>query len=138
MEDLIAFLFDKLVYIVGGVVTGGVGMALVKGRFDLRLKEMDQSAEERKQLHLDMVALELKFENHVKQYYELKEQYLTLKSQSLSQANEIKHLTNRLKELEVYKSQTKLIGQCRHELNSYYKHRDADQLIEKLAKLLME
>lgn len=138
MEDVTSFLIEKVFYIIGGIVTGGIGMAYVRGRYDLRLKEMDQSAEDRKELRAEMVTLELKFENHMKMYYELREQYLTLQSQSLSQASQIMQLTERLKELEMYKSQTKLIGQCRHELNNYYKLKDTDKFIEKLAKLLME
>lgn len=137
MNELLPVIIERGLLIIGGLISGGALVAYIRGKYDLKLKEMDHSAEERKQLREELNKLEKRFEDSMTKYYDLMERYSGLQAKYEGQEQEIKRLQRQLKDMEVYKSQTKLIALLRADLNEYFKDNDSDKLIDNITKRLI-
>jgi cell shape-determining protein MreC len=128
----------KILYILGGVLGGGVGVAIVKGWFNLRLKSMDQYEQERKDILDQFHKLEKKFDELYAAYYEQVKKYNKLEVEYEHQKKEIDRLNKKVQDLSQYKSQTHKLAKLQKALSDYYKHHYKDQVIEEFEKQILK
>lgn len=124
--------FQILITVLTGILSGGVGVAVVKGWFGVKLKKMDANEK-------DMAYLNDRFDELFKKYMIILEEHASLKGKSESQAHEIDMLKRKISELSGYKNQQLKLNRITKALNEYHKGsamRDSDLPVKRLVKVL--
>lgn len=121
---------EQIIQIIGGFVVGGGLVGVLAAWFDFRAKKMDNSAQERREMKEELRLLNSTLN-------ELQLKYNKMHADFSMQESEIKYLRNKVKQLEGYKDQYKLIGRCRSALNQYLSDNKVDELVKVLTKELM-
>ena len=113
-----------------GILTGGVGVAFMKGWFSVKLRRMDQHEKE-------MIAINERYDKIWGKYLTIIEEHAELKGKSESQEHEIQMTKRTVKQLSGYRNQQLKINRLTKALNEYYKTDNVTALVKAFEKELL-